>query len=95
MFSKKGNEMKNLKDYVKKHNQWTDIFGGRPLMLTGVSADRQAIANALDAALSPENLTCDGELSGKHVLEKQRYLFACAEELIRLDPTVTFYSLSV
>jgi hypothetical protein len=34
--------------------------------------DRQAIANSIDSELSPENLTCDGELRGAQVQQKFR-----------------------
>ena len=83
-----------LEQYVAQKNAWGKIFGSRELSLLNAK-DRQAIANSLDADLSPENLTCDGELRGSQVRAKQQYLFRCAEELISIDPTVTFYELSV
>lgn len=84
----------NIEQYVAQQNSWGKIFGSRELSLLN-KADRQAIADKLDAALSPENLTCDGELGGAEVRTKQRYLFRCAQELISIDPSVTFYELSV
>jgi hypothetical protein len=57
--------------------------------------DRQAIANSIDSELSPENLTCDGELRGAQVQHKFRYLTRCAEELLSIDPSVTFYEMGV
>ena len=83
-----------LEAYVEKKNSWGKIFGSKPLSLLN-KADRQKIADSLDADLSPENLTCDGELSGAQVRAKQTYLFRCAQELISIDPTVTFYELEV
>ena len=83
-----------LEQYVEQKNRWGAIFGKPALSLLNAK-DRQSIANSLDADLSPENLTCDGELRGGQVREKQAYLFRCAEELISIDPTVTFYELSV
>ena len=84
----------NLEQYVERKNSWGAIFGKPALSLLNAK-DRQSIANSLDADLSPENLTCDGELRGSQVRDKQRYLFRCAEELISIDPSVTFYELSV
>jgi len=84
----------NLEAYVELKNSWSKIFNGKELSLLNAQ-DRQAIANSLDADLSPENLTCDGELRGKALQDRQRFLFRCAEELISIDPTVTFYELSV
>jgi len=84
----------NLEQYVERKNAWGKLFGSKTLSLLNAK-DRQAIANSLDADLSPENLTCDGEVRGKALQDKQRYLFRCAEELISIDPSVTFYELSV
>jgi hypothetical protein len=83
-----------LELYVERKNSWNKLFGKKPLSLLNAK-DRQSIANSLDADLSPENLTCDGEIRGAELREKQAYLFRCAEELISIDPTVTFYELSV
>ena len=84
----------NLEQYVERKNSWGKLFGSKPLSLLNAK-DRQSIANSIDAELSPENLTCDGELSGAQVRQRQNFLFRCAEELISIDPTVTFYELSV
>lgn len=84
----------NIEQYVERKNSFAKLFGSRELSLL-VAKDRQAIANSIDAELSPENLTCDGELSGSQVRQRQAYLFRCAEELISIDPSVTFYELSV
>ena len=84
----------NLEQYVERKNSWGALFGNKPLSLLNAK-DRQSIANSLDADLSPENLTCDGEVRGNALVQKQRFLFRCAEELISIDPSVTFYELSV
>jgi hypothetical protein len=83
-----------LETYVEKKNAWAKIFKGKELSLLNAK-DRQAIANSLDADLSPENLTCDGELPASQVRQRQAYLFRCAQELISIDPSVTFYELEV
>lgn len=82
--------MKQLKAYVERKNQFVAIFGGKPLDLDS-ALDRQRIADSIDAELSPENLTCDGELSRGQVQARYRQLTRCAEQLLKLDPDVKFY----
>jgi len=83
-----------LEQYVEQKNRWNKIFGNKELSLLNAK-DRQTIANSLDADLSPENLTCDGEIRGAALRTKQQYLFRCAEELLSIDPSVTFYEMGV
>jgi hypothetical protein len=83
-----------IEAYVAQKNQWARIFKGRELSLLNAK-DRQAIANSIDAEMSPENLTCDGELPASMVREKMRRLTRCAEELLSIDPSVTFYEMGV
>lgn len=83
--------MKRLNAYVDRKNQWNTIFGGRPLV---IGQDNQRIADMIDGDLSPENLTCDGELPRSQVNARYRELTGAAEELRRLDPTVKFYEFS-
>ena len=79
-----------LAQYVQQRNSIRALFGERPLSL-GSAKDRQRIAEEIDSALSPENLTCDGELSRSAVDRKYRMLTQCARELQNLDPAVKFY----
>jgi hypothetical protein len=83
-----------IEQYVEQKNKWRAIFNQKPLSLLN-ARDRQDIANSLDSELSPENLTCDGEVRGRALQNKQAYLFRCAEELISIDPSVTFVELSI
>ena len=55
--------MKELKAYVDQKNKWNQLFNKNSsgLDITRPS-DRQRVASMIDAELSPENLTCDGEL---------------------------------
>lgn len=79
-----------LAQYVQQRNQLRAMFRQRPLNLSD-AADRQRIAEEIDSALSPENLTCDGELSRSAVDSKYRMLTRVARELQELDPAVKFY----
>ena len=90
MMIDKGNEMKDLKAYVDQKNSWNAIFGKRAYDLT-VKEDRQSIASMIDSDLSPENLTCDGELPRGQVQAKYKSLTKSAEQLLKLDPSVKFY----
>lgn len=82
--------MKALAQFVKQRNAFNKMFGNKELSLTS-AADRQKIADIIDSALSPENLSCDGELSANQVRARYKELTTVARELQQLDPTVKFY----
>jgi len=82
--------MKELKAFVDQENRFAAIFGAQPLDLTK-AVDRQKIADKIDSQLSPENLSCDGELPRSQVNARYRNLTRCAEQLLKLDPAVKFY----
>jgi hypothetical protein len=48
----------------------------------------------IDSDLSPENLTCDGEMPRSQVQARYRALTAAAKELVKLDPSVKMYEFS-
>ena len=85
--------MKALAQFVKQRNQFNSVFGIKALDLT-IAEDRQRIAEIVDSALSPENLTCDGELSRSQVNARYKELTTVAKELKQLDPSVTFYEVA-
>ena len=80
----------SLTAYVDRKNSFAKIFGSRQLSLQN-AADRQSIADSIDSDLSPENLTCDGELSRSQVQARYKTLTQAAKELQKLDPSVKFY----
>ncbi len=82
--------MKELNQYVAQKNKWNAIFKGDQYFLNS-AVDRQAIAECLDSDLSPENLTCDGELPRSQVIAHKRMLDKAAEQLLALDPSVKMY----
>jgi len=82
--------MQALVQFVKQRNAFNKLFGNRELDLK-VAADRQKIADIIDSALSPENLTCDGELSAAQVRSRYNELTRVARELKAFDPAVSFY----
>ena len=83
-----------LEAYVAQKNTWARIWKQKELSLLN-KADRQRIANSIDAEMSPENLTCDGELPPAMVRERMRRLTRCAEELLSIDSTVTFSEMGI
>ena len=82
--------MKELKEFVERENKWSSIFGSAPLSLQS-AADRKRIASKIDSCLSPENLSCDGELSRTQVNAKFKFLTRAAEQLMKLDPSVEIH----
>ena len=82
--------MKELKEYVNQKNSWNAIFNKKGLSLQ-LSEDRQRIADMIDSDLSPENLTCDGELPRATVIARHKQLTKVAKQLLALDPSVKFY----
>ena len=84
--------MQALNEYVAQKNRWEAMFGDAPLDLSNAE-DRKKIASSIDADLSPENLSCDGELSRTATVAKYRKLSTVAKQLQKLDSTVTIYEL--
>ncbi|MBM4179632.1 MAG: hypothetical protein FJ211_09935 [Ignavibacteria bacterium] len=82
--------IKTLEAFVKQENRWMAARGAQPYSLLSAK-DRQEIAEIIDARLSPENLSCDGELSRAETNRRYRNLARCAEELLSIDPSVVFY----
>ena len=82
--------MKALQNFVAQKNHWNSFFNGTQYSLN-TAKDRQALADMIDSALSPENLTCDGELSRTEVNRRYKELMTAAKQLKKLDPAVTFY----
>ena len=79
--------MQALNDYVAQKNYWNSLFQSAPLDLSNAQ-DRKTIAQSIDSELSPENLTCDGELPASQVRARYKQLNTVAKQLVKLDPTV-------
>ena len=82
--------MKSLQAFVDQKNRWNAIFNGAQYEIK-TAAGRQSVADMIDAALSPENLTCDGELPRAEVTRRYKELTTAAKQLKKLDPSVKFY----
>jgi hypothetical protein len=83
--------MKSLNKFVNDYNNFdVKFFKAKPIDLTK-AADRQRVADMIDCKLSPENLSCDGELSRTEVNRRYNHLTSAAKDLLTLDPKVKFY----
>jgi hypothetical protein len=82
--------MSALQDYVDHLNAFRKVFN-QPQINLALAADRQALADKIDSDLSPEVLTCDGELPRSVVQLKYKRLITAARQLKKVDPSVTFY----
>jgi hypothetical protein len=65
------------------------MFNGRFVAYEVATAQgRERVAKMIDAKLSPENLSCDGELPMSQVRARYRALTSAAQDLVRLDPSM-------
>ena len=83
--------MKALQAYIDRQNKWNAMFGNHTPYEIATAAGRKRVAEVIDCALSPENLSCDGELSRTEVNRRYRELTGAARDLVKLDPTVAQY----
>ncbi len=81
--------MKALNALIKLENDWSSMFNGRFVAYeVATTAGRERVAKMIDAKLSPENLSCDGELPCAEVNRRYRALTAAAQDLVQLDPSM-------
>ena len=82
--------MKALQAYIDQKNKWNAIFKGEQFEIQ-TAQGRQRVADSLDADLSPENLSCDGELPRSEIQRRYKALRDAAVQLTALDPQVKMY----
>lgn len=70
--------MKNLNEYIRTKNFRLKMFGYAGLELP---KDAKKIMEYLDSDMSPENVSCDGELSRAEVNKKMNFLKSVEREL--------------
>ena len=81
--------MKALNTLIAQENQWSGMFNPRFVAYeVATAAGRQRVAELIDCKLSPENLSCDGELSRAETNRRYRALTSAAEDLLKLDPSM-------
>ena len=82
--------MRALNAYIDRQNKWNAMFNSTQYEVS-TGEGRRRLASHIDAALSPENLSCDGELPRSEVQRRYNELTKVAGELKALDPSVEFY----
>ena len=81
--------MKALQAYIDQQNKWNSLFSGNKVVYeVSTAKGREFVARNIDAALSPENLSCDGELPRAEVARRYRALTTAAQDLVKLDPSM-------
>jgi hypothetical protein len=73
-----------LKQYLDRANTLGKLFGEKEYDLNS-AADRRRLAEKLDCDLSPENLSCDGELRGEALKRKYTLLTRALKQLEALE----------
>ena len=82
--------MKALNKFIADKNHWNSFFKGEQYEIQ-TAQGRKRVAEMIDSSLSPENLTCDGELPRGEVNRRYKELTGAAKDLIKLDPSVVQY----
>jgi hypothetical protein len=88
--------MKSLQKYLDRERTSVQDINGRWALIgpcrfeINTAQGRQKVADSIDLHLSPENLSCDGELPIREINARYKYLIAAAADLRKLDSTVTF-----
>ena len=85
--------MQALAKFIEQKNHWNSFFNGEQYEIQ-TAKGRQRVADMIDNCLSPENLTCDGELPRAEVNRRYKELMTAARQLRQLDPKVSFYEYS-
>ena len=76
---------KHLASYVEQKNWVRRMFNQPELAASNLSArDVQDLLLSIEGDLSPENLTCDGELRGARLRSKRAMLEGARSELERM-----------
>lgn len=76
---------RHLEELIENYNFWPRLRGqGRILDIdTLTQADATSLYHRIDSDLSPENLTCDGELPAAQVRQRAQMLQGAVAELDR------------
>ena len=75
--------MSALTDYVHTINRMNKIFGAKVYDIEDAE-DRKALLAKIECDLSPENLTCDGELPAATVRKRYNQLTRAQKELEKM-----------
>lgn len=73
--------MKALNNHIERMNGLRKIFGQPPIQLPLNQSSVDLIAQSIDCQLSPENLSCDGELSRSETTKRAKHLHNALNDL--------------
>jgi hypothetical protein len=74
--------MKHLQSYLETKNRWARLSGRKELRIEDINQrEADELFRALGCELSPENLTCDGELRGRALQQKAAMLKGAVRDL--------------
>ena len=73
--------MRKLQTFIDDQNVWNSLFNRAPITFPLSQADVDDLAKSIDAKLSPENLTCDGERSRTESIRIGNYLNDVLDQL--------------
>jgi len=89
-YTQRSNYESTAKVCVEDKNKYMSLFMGKrtdALYEINTAAGRKRVAESIDCELSPENLSCDGELPMSQVRARYTKLTAAATDLVKLDPS--------
>ena len=77
-----------LESYIAQKNQWRSVFGHNPLNLM---RDAQKIADEINCDMSPENISCDGEISISKIRARRSHLDRVARQFLSVHPNIEIW----
>ena len=78
IFSEPGD---TLVKFIDDNNRWIALFNKTGMSFPLTQQDADDLGRTLDSQLSPENLHCDGEISGAQAMKKYNFLSTVCDEL--------------
>jgi len=74
--------MQKLQEFINDENGWSSLFNNSSTITFPLSQTQvDELGKIIDCRLSPENLSCDGEISYKEAIAKGNYLNDVLDEL--------------
>jgi len=75
-------KLKNLSKFVENENRMAVFFNDKVVNVKAITdEDAQKLWDRLDSNLSPENLSCDGEIRGAKLRARYNYFKGAMKEL--------------
>ena len=79
----------SLQSLIERNNLWAQLSGRPEMDINSLTqADANNLFRSIECELSPENLTCDGELSRSQVQARADELYHAVDDLRDMGFTV-------